>query len=41
LESHVTRGQIERALQAGCADDRLLPIDFETMLLNVRIHLAG
>lgn len=41
VTGHVTRSDIERALQAGCADYLSKPIDFETMLLKVRAHLAA
>jgi two-component system cell cycle response regulator DivK len=41
VTGHVTRADIERALQAGCADYLPKPIDFETMLLKVRTMLAA
>lgn len=41
VTGHVTRDDIERALRAGCDDYLVKPIDFETMLLKVRAHLAA
>lgn len=41
VTGHVTQNELERALRAGCADYLAKPIDFETMLLKVRQHLAA
>jgi two-component system, cell cycle response regulator DivK len=41
VTGHVTREEIERAIQSGCADYLAKPIDFETMLLKVRSFLAA
>lgn len=41
VTGHVTRSDIDRALQSGCADYLSKPIDFETMLLKVRTMLAA
>jgi CheY-like chemotaxis protein len=41
VTGHVTHQEISRAIHVGCADYLAKPIDYETMILKVRSHLAA